>query len=154
MAYEPYDPNNNNNDNWDDRQKNDGGYGNNNYRQYTPPTGNGIFPNQMGQQPPRDQDGPTSKTLGFVGLFVTLCFCQLAGIILGIIGYAKARNSARTLGFESSDAATGRVLAIVNIVVGSLSILVSIAYVVFLVATGAFAAFLSGEGFEAFGFAA
>ncbi|MBO4284169.1 MAG: hypothetical protein J5958_06060 [Clostridia bacterium] len=151
MPYEPYDPKKSN-DNWDDQPKNDGGSGNNYYRQYTPPTGNGIFPDHMGQQPPRDQDGSTSKTLGFVGLFVTLCFCDLAGIILGIIGLSKARSSARILGFESSDAATGRVLGIVNIVLGCLRLLVSIGYIIFLVVTGTFSAMLAGEGIEALTF--
>ena len=151
MANE-YDPKQNG-DNWDDQPKYDGGAEKNNYRQYTPPTGNGIFPDHMGQQPVRDQDGSTSKTLGFVGLFVTLCFCEIAGIILGIIGLTKARSSARTLGFETSDAATGRVLGIVNIVLGILRILVTIGYIVFMIVTGAMSAMLAGEGIEALTFA-
>ena len=151
MAYEPYDPKKSN-DNWDDQPKYDGDSDNNRYRQYTPPTGNGIFPNQMGQ-PRRDEDGATAKTLGIVGIFVTLCFCQLAGIILGIIGYSKARASFRNMGFETSDAATGRVLGIVNIVLGSLSILATIAYFVFLILTGTLTAMLAGEGIQAWNFA-
>ena len=151
MAYEPYDPKNSK-DNWDEQPKYDGDSDNNRYRQYTPPTGNGIFPNQMGQ-PPRDDHGATSKTLGFVGLFVTLCFCDIAGIILGIIGLSKARTSAQLLGFETSDAATGRVLGIVNIVLGSLRVLITIGYFVFLIITGTLSAMLAGEGIQAWNFA-
>lgn len=133
---------------WNENQKNDGGSGNNHYRQYTPPTGNGIFPNQMGQ-PPRDENGAASKTIGIIGLFVTLCFCQIAGIVMGIIGYNKARTSFRILGFESSEAATGRVLGIVNIVLGAILLIGSIASIIF---TGVLTALLAGEGVEAWNF--
>lgn len=148
-----YDPKKNG-DNWDDQPKYDGGAEKNYYRQYTPPTDNGIFPDRPAQ-PPRDAEGSTSKVLGFVGLFLTICgCCNIAGIVLGIIGYVKARASFRTLGFETSDAATGRVLGIVDIVLGSLSVLVSIAYAVFLIVSGSFAAMMAGEAGTAFPFQA
>ena len=66
---------------------------------------------------------------------------------MGIIGYGKAKRSAQNLGYETSDAATGRVLGIVNIVLGILSIVGS---VVSLVLSGTMTALLAGEGLEAF----
>ena len=148
MANGQYDKNNG--DNWDEQPKYDGGAEKNNYSQYSPPTGNSIYPDR----PPLDTEGSTSKILGFVGLFVTLCFCQIAGIVLGIIGLSKARASARNLGFETSDAATGRVLGIVNIVLGILYILVIIAYGVFLIVSGSLAAMMADGGIEGFAFSA
>jgi len=149
MANE-YDPKNSS-DNWDEQPKYDGDASANHYRQYTSPNGNGngngIFPDHFGQ-PQRDQEGSTARTLGIVGIFVTLCFCQLAGIILGIIAFKKARNSARTLGYETSDAAVGRVLGIVSVVLGCLFIIVSIIYVAVMVATGTFASMIEDANAE------
>ncbi|MBP5427782.1 MAG: DUF4190 domain-containing protein [Clostridia bacterium] len=169
MADDRYDPNKNSDNwdeapkiNWDEVPKNDwssnqtngGGSNNNYYRRYTPPTdggpGNGGAP---GGQPQRDADGSTSKILGIVGLIVNICVCQIAGIVLGIIGFVKARKSARDLGYETSDAATGRVLGIVNIVLGVLMIVLSIAMTVFYIASGMFDEIfkeVAGEGVETF----
>lgn len=151
MANNRFDQNNGQ-DNWDDAPKKDGapGSGGSYYRQYSPPTGNGQgnfgFP---GGQPPRDSDGATSKTLGIVGLFITFCFCQIAGIVMGIIGYNKAKRSAQFLGYETTDAATGRVLGIVNIVLGILLLVGSVASLVF---TGVLTSLIAGEGVEAWNF--
>ena len=146
MAYDRFDPDNGS-DNWDETPKKDGGSdatGNGYYKQYTTPTGN---PGSPSRQPVRDTDGATARTLGIVGIIVTLCCCQIAGIVLGIIGYGKAKRSAQNLGYETSDAATGRVLGIVSIVLGILSIVVS---VVSLLLSGVFTALVAGEGIEAF----
>ena len=133
-------------DNWDEKPKYDGSNSTGNYKQYKAPEGGGS--GGPGFQPPRqDTDGATSRTLGIIGIFVTLCCCQIAGIVLGIIGYGKAKRSAQNLGYETSDAATGRVLGIVNIVLGILSIVGS---VVTLVLSGTMTALLAGEGLEAF----
>lgn len=132
-------------DNWDEKPKYDGNNSTGNYKQYTPSGGGSGGP---GFQPPRqDTDGATSRTLGIIGIFVTLCCCQIAGIVMGIIGYGKAKRSAQNLGYETSDAATGRVLGIVNIVLGILSIVGS---VVTFVLSGTMTALLAGEGLEAF----
>ena len=129
-------------DNWDEKPKYDGNNSTGNYKQYKAPEGGGS--GGPGFQPPRqDTDGATSRTLGIIGIFVTLCCCQIAGIVMGIIGYGKAKRSAQTLGYETSDAAMGRVLAIVNIVLGILSIIGS---VVTAVLTGTLSAILAGEG--------
>lgn len=133
-------------DNWDEQPKYDGDASTGNYKQYKAPEGGGA--GGPGSQPPQqDSDGATSKTIGFIGLLVTLCCCQIAGIVMGIIGYGKAKRSAQALGFETSDAAIGRVLGIVNIVLGILSIIGS---VVTFVLSGALTAILAGEGLEAF----
>ena len=133
-------------DNWDEKPKYDGDASTGNYKQYKAPEGGGA--GGPGSQPPQqDSDGATSKTIGFIGLFVTLCCCQIAGIVMGIIGYGKAKRSAQALGFETSDAAIGRVLAIVNIVLGILSIIGSVVTVVL---TGTLTALMNGEGLEAF----
>lgn len=147
MANDRYD---NGQDNWGETPQNDnGGSGGNYYRPYGSNGGgfnnNGIFPNQ----PPQDPDGRTAKTLGLVGLFLTLCFCRIAGIVLGIIGYNKANRSVRSLGFETSDASTGRVLGIVNIVLGALMLIGSIVSIIF---SGALTALIAGEGGESFNF--
>ena len=76
---------------------------------------------------PADPDGTASKTIGIIGLIVSFCFCQIAGLIMGIIGYRKANLSVAKLGFETSDASAGRVLGIINIV---LSILLLIGVVI------------------------
>ena len=134
---------NNSQDNWDDRSKYDGNNTTGNYKQYTAP---GAGSGGPGFQPPRqDTDGATSRTLGIVGIFVTLCLCQIAGIVIGIIGYGKAKRSAQTLGYETSDAATGRVLGIVNIVLGILSIIGSVVSLVF---TGVLSALIAGESLD------
>ena len=107
-------------DNWDEKPKYDGPEEKRYYTQYTPPTpGNGIIPERP-VMPPRDSDGKTSKILGFIGLALVLCLNQIAGIVLGIIGLCKANKSIRTLGYKSPDANTGKVLGIINIVVGCL----------------------------------
>ena len=169
MANDRYDPNKNS-DNWDEApkinwdevpkndwssdQKNDGGSSNNNYyRRYTPPTGGSGNGGAPGGQPQRDVDGSTSKTLGIVGLVLTICVCQIAGIVLGIIGLSKAKKSANDFGYETSDAATGRVLGIVNIVLGVLMIVLSIAMSVFYIASGMFDEIIkeaAGNGVETF----
>lgn len=131
-------------DNWDEKPKYDGDAASGNYKQYKAPENGGF-----GGPPQRreDTDGATSRTLGIIGLFVTLCCCQIAGIVMGIIGYGKAKRSAQNLGYETSDAAIGRVLAIVNIVLGILSIIGSVVTVVL---TGTLTALMNGEGLEAF----
>ena len=131
-------------DNWDEKPKYDGDATSGNYKQYKAPENGGF-----GGPPQRreDTDGATSRTLGIIGLFVTLCCCQIAGIVMGIIGYGKAKRSAQNLGYETSDAAIGRVLAIVNIVLGILSIIGSVVTVVL---TGTLTALMNGEGLEAF----
>ena len=131
-------------DNWDEKPKYDGNAASGNYKQYKAPENGGF-----GGPPQRreDPDGALSRTLGFVGLFVTLCCCQIAGIVLAIIGYSKAKRSVQNLGYETSDAATGRVLAIVNFVLAVLSIVGSVAT---LVLTGALTALMNGEGLEDF----
>jgi len=139
-------------DNWDDApQKDDdrenAGNDGNFYKRYAPPTGGGYYGNSA-PQPPEDADGALSRTLGIIGLIVTVCSCQIAGIVLGIIGLLKAKKSARDLGFETSNAATGRVLGIVNIVLGSLLILFTIAMFVFYFVTGLFEKLLADAGAE------
>lgn len=128
-------------DNWDENPKyaekdNAGGEtgGGHYYKQYTTPTGNPPPVNL----PQPDSDGSTSKTLGIVGLIVTLCSCQIAGIVLGIIGLAKAKRSKQNLGFETPEAATGRVLGIVNIVLGILMIILSAVMTAFYIVSGLF----------------
>lgn len=134
--------NQNSGDNWDENPKyaekdNAGGEtggGHYYYKQYTTPTGNPPPVNL----PQPDSDGSTSKTLGIIGLIVTLCSCQIAGIVLGIIGLAKAKRSKQNLGFETPEAATGRVLGIVNIVLGILMIILSAVMTAFYIASGLF----------------
>ena len=145
MAFDDFDKNNGT-DNWDEKPKNDGDSGNNYYRQYTTPAGSGTGGAAPQGQPQRDADGSTAKTLGIVGLIVNFCCCQLAGIIIGIIGYSKANRSIKNLGYETSDASTGRVLGIINIVLGTLFLVGSIAYSIF---TGVLTGLLAGEGLEA-----
>ena len=133
---------NGNGDNWDETPKDDGkenaGKGTDGghyyYKQYTTPTGNPPPVNL----PQRDGDGATAKTLGIIGLVVTLCSCQIAGIVLGVIGLAKAKRSKQNLGFETPEAATGRVLGIVNIVLGILLIVLSAVMTAFYIASGMF----------------
>lgn len=126
-------------DNWDETPKNEGKENADNggryyYKQYTTPTGNPPPVNL----PQRDGDGATSKTLGIIGLIVTLCSCQVAGIVLGIIGLAKAKRSKQNLGFETPEAAAGRVLGIVNIVLGILMIILSVVMTAFYIVSGVF----------------
>lgn len=133
-------------DNWDDQPKYDGDAPSGDYKHYKTPEGGSFSDPGYRPQPPRqDTDGASSKKLGIVGLIVTLCCCQIAGIVLGIIGYGKAKRSAQNLGYETSDAATGRVLAIINIVLGILSIVGSVASIVF---SGVLTALLAGEGVD------
>ncbi len=118
-------------DNWDEKPKYDGPEEKRYYTQYTPPTpGNGIIPERP-VMPPRDADGKTSKILGFIGLALALCLNQIAGIVLGIIGLCKANKSIRTLGYKSSDANVGKVLGIINIIVGCLMFALIVAYAAF-----------------------
>ena len=75
---------------------------------------------------PADPDGTASRTIGIIGLIATFCFCQIAGLILGIIGYRKANQSVAKLGFETPEASAGRVLGIINVVVAALLLIGSI----------------------------
>ena len=140
------DKNKNTGDNWDespkyaDKENAGEGGGHYYYKQYTTPTGNPP-PVNLPQQ--RDNDGSLSKTLGIIGLIVTLCSCQVAGIVLGIIGLSKAKRSKQTLGFETTEAATGRVLGIVNIVLGILMIILSAVMTAFYIASGMFDEFFA-----------
>ena len=150
MGYGKYEQNGDR-DNWDENPKQEGGSeGEDRYRRYQSPENGGYTipgnPDLSGGRPPQDTDGSTARTLGIVGLFVTICLCQIAGIVMGVIGYSKAKRSAQTLGYETSDAATGRVLGILNIVLGILLIVASIASIVF---SGVLTALMSGEGVEA-----
>lgn len=127
-------------DNWDETPKNDGG---NYYRPYGSTggeNGNGFFSDI---RPPQDTDGASAKTIGLVGLFLTICFCRIAGIILGIIGYNRAIRSIRNLGYETPDASTARVLGIVDIVLGALLLVGSAVTLIF---SGLLTGFFGGEG--------
>ena len=125
-------------DNWDEKPKYDGPEEKRYYTQYTPPTpGNGIIPERP-VMPPRDSNGKVSKILGFIGLALALCFNRIAGIVLGIIALCKANKSIRTLGHKSSDATAGKVLGIIDIVLGCLMIVLIIGTLVLLIETGEF----------------
>lgn len=125
-------------DNWDEKPKYDGPEEKRYYTQYTPPTpGNGIIPERP-VMPPRDSNGKVSKILGFIGLALALCLNRIAGIVLGIIALCKANKSIRTLGHKSSDATAGKVLGIIDIVLGVLMLVFIISYFCFLFYTGLF----------------
>ena len=98
---------------------------NNYYQPYekAPHDGNYGYNGFPNGNKPSDPEGATSRTLGIIGLIVSFCFCQIAGLILGIIGYRKANQSVAKLGFETPEASAGRVLGIINVVVSVLGLI-------------------------------
>ena len=117
--------NNQNNFNQNNQQNNGWSYDNGQF--YTPVSP--IDNNAM----QANQTASSSQTLGIVGLIVSLVCCPLIGIILGIIAISKASTAKNMLGYEPSEAKTGRVCGIIAIVLGALSMISSIIiYVVYM----------------------
>lgn len=128
--WNPNDPNRQQGENGqqgDNNNYQNNNYQNNNYQnqyyqnQYYQSNPNGGF----GPQIEPDMHGPKAKTFGLIGLIISLLCCPLAGIVLGILAVLRAKDSKNEMGFLSSDASTGRVLGIVAIVIGALSMLSS-----------------------------
>ena len=80
-----------------------------------------------------EKKASTSKILGIVGLVVGLACCGVAGLVLNIISIVMASTSKALLGYEHSDAKTGRVCSIIGIVISVLSVIFYILYVVFVI---------------------
>jgi hypothetical protein len=128
--WNPNDPNRQQGENGqqgDNNNYQNNNYQNNNYQnqyyqnQYYQSNPNGGF----GPQIEPDVHGPKAKTFGLIGLIISLFCCPLAGIVLGILAVLRAKDSKNEMGFLSGDASTGRVLGIVAIVIGALSMLSS-----------------------------
>ena len=127
MAFDQYDKNDDQNGNRNQNQQQ------NYYQPYGKPPHDGNYGYNgfaEGQQP-ADPEGRASRTIGIVGLIVSFCFCQLAGLIMGIIGYRKANDSVAKLGFETPEASAGRVLGIINIVLGALLLIGAVLSMIF-----------------------
>jgi hypothetical protein len=135
--WNPNDPNRQQGENGqqgDNNNYQNNNYQNNNYQnqyyqnQYYQSNPNGGF----GPQIEPDVHGPKAKTFGLIGLIISLFCCPLAGIVLGILAVLRAKDSKNEMGFLSSDASTGRVLGIVAIVIGALSMLLSLFFTIFI----------------------
>lgn len=117
--------NNQNNFNQNNQQNNGWSYDNGQFYTPVPPIDNNAMQ--------ANQTASSSQTLGIVGLIVSLICCPLIGIILGIIAISKASTAKNMLGYEPSEAKTGRVCGIIAIVLGALSMISSIIiYVVYM----------------------
>lgn len=114
----------NQNGNRNDNQNN-GYYQNNDYYQNN--TNGGFQP--PFNQPPEDNEGKSAKTFGIVGLIISIVCCQVLGVVFGIIAVVKAGNSRRALGIETGDASLGKILGIIAIVLGVISVVSSIALI-------------------------
>jgi len=55
------------------------------------------------QMPDESKDASTSKTLGIIGLILSLFCCPLAGLILGILACTRAARAKKDMGFEPKD---------------------------------------------------
>ena len=69
-------------------------------------------------QTPEDPSANTARTLGIIGLIVSIFGCcgVPAGLVLGIIALVKAKRSCATLGFEVPEARTGRICGLLAII--------------------------------------
>jgi hypothetical protein len=150
---ENFDPFGNNPNN--DRQENFDPFGNNpndgqqqNERQ---PYGQGYYGQQppygqppygqppYGQPPqqPDDHDGKSAKLYGIIGIILNIISCCLpAGLILGILALVRVGSSRKKLGYLSDDARLGKVLGIVSIVWGGITLLLGVMYIAFAVMMG------------------
>ncbi len=95
---------------------------------YRDPSGNGDAPFVMPQMP-LDPIGKSSQNYGLIGLILTLTCCSVVGLILGIMALTRASASRRLLGYESAQAAVGKVLGILSIVFSAIRIISTIAWV-------------------------
>ncbi len=107
-------------------------YGQNSYSQnsydqnnYSQNYGGGYTPGS----PELEKEAQTIMTLGIVAIAVGFCCCALVGPICGGIGLSKFSKLQDSLGMLSQDAqkkaTTGRILCIIGIVVGALSMVFS-----------------------------
>ncbi len=99
---------NQNNFNQNDNQNNGWSYGN------TP------FYNQ----PPMDDVSmrasklaASSKTLGILGIVLSIICCPLVGLILGIMAANRAKTAKMMLGYDLPEAKTGRICGIIAILI-------------------------------------
>ncbi len=72
-----------------------------------------------------NQEASTAQTLGIVGLIMSVVCCALIGVVLGILAINRASNAKNLLGYETSEAKTGRICGIIAIVLGVLSMVSS-----------------------------
>ena len=75
-----------------------------------------------------DASGRNAKIFGIVSLIVAFCCCGVIGIILAVVALVCASNSKRLMGQVTKDAELGKILAIIAIVVGVLSLLSSLGF--------------------------
>lgn len=94
-----------------------------NQNTYSQPSGGYNFGN-----PEQEKEAQTIMTLGLVALIVGFCCCAIVGPICGGIGLSKYNKIQSDLGMLSEDAQkkanNGRILCIIGIVVGAISMIV------------------------------
>ena len=71
----------------------------------------------------------SSKTLGILGIVLSIICCPLIGLIMGIMAMSRAKTSKMMLGTSISDAKIGRVCGII-------ALLISIVWIVALCISG------------------
>lgn len=92
---------------------------------YQPPQGNFY------RQPPYiDQYASSSQTFGIIAL-VGLFFCQILSIIFGAIAMSRAKKSEQALGYECSEAKTGRICGLIGLIFGIIAVVITVLYLIF-----------------------
>ena len=76
-----------------------------------------------GQQPMNpaamqaSKQAASSQTLGIIALIVSIICCPPIGLVLALMARGRAKNAKLLLGFEPSEARTGRICATVALII-------------------------------------
>ena len=79
----------------------------------------------------KKEDNPASTTpfvLGILSLVFTFC-CQLAGLVLGIVGLVKA-SKLKALGVRDSKVESGWIMSLIGLILSSIILLIVLFYIV------------------------
>lgn len=82
------------------------------------------------QQP--DPKGQSAQTMGIIAL-VGLFFCQIVSIVCGFLAMNNAKASFQMLGYESGPAKTGKICGMIGLILGALSVVISLLYAVLMI---------------------
>ena len=95
--------------------------------------GQGFAPNFAPPIDPRIAEGEkkaeNSKLMGIIGLIVGVLCCGLIGVVLEIISFVMAKKSIDLLGYEHPDAKTGKICALIGLILAIIRIVVIIIYI-------------------------
>ncbi|MBQ8358284.1 MAG: DUF4190 domain-containing protein [Clostridia bacterium] len=75
-----------------------------------------------------DPHGSSAQTFGIIAV-VSLVFCQIVSLVLGILAVRRAKDSRTMLQFETGAAKTGRICGWIGIILGAISIAAALLYI-------------------------